>query len=100
MIEPSIVASEGGSNLERGRLDSMYFADEVREYDEKDKDDIRKTEQKNVENRYGKNIRGEYKLSKWVVSGTIVIGIFLIPGQLFLQGVMKPIEDPMIAGLQ
>jgi hypothetical protein len=78
----------------------MVFADDVRDYDEKNREQQRLTEKKNDENRYGKNIKGEYKVASWVIMITIVIGIFLIPGQLFLQGVMKQVEDPMITDLQ
>lgn len=95
----SDVSEEGSTKGDMPRTDSMVFADDVREYDEKNREQQRLTEKKNDENRYGKNIKGEYKVASWVIMITIVIGIFLIPGQLFLQGVMKQVEDPMITDL-
>lgn len=68
----------------------------MKEYNENQEDEDLKVQAKNVENRYGKNIRGEYKVSNTVIMATIIIGIFLIPLQLFFQGVMKHIEDPWI----
>jgi len=64
-----------------------------KDYDETN----RETLKKNVEKRFGKDIKFEsYRVSNTINLITIIIGIFLIPLQLFLEGFMKKIEDPWI----
>lgn len=58
-------------------------------------------EKKNAEKRYGKGIKYEtYKVTNTLILITIIIGIFLIPLQLFFEGFMKNIEDPFIINVQ
>jgi len=73
----------------------------VQDYEENNERDNLQKQKKNAESRYGKNIKLEsYKVSNTVIMITIIIGIFLIPSQLFFQGVMKDIEDPFIVQVQ
>lgn len=63
----------------RGRFDSVWNADEIKKYTDDDKENDEQVQKKNAENRYGKNIKGEYKVSNTAIMVTIIIGIFLIP---------------------
>ena len=67
----------------------------------KDYDDTnRETIKKNVEKRFGKDIKFDsYRVSNTINLITIIIGIFLIPLKFFLEGFMKKVEDPWIQNL-
>lgn len=73
----------------------------MQDYEDNNERDNLQKQKKNAESRYGKNIKLEsYKVSNTVIMISIIIGIFLIPSQLFLQGVMKDVEDPFIVQVQ
>jgi hypothetical protein len=70
-------------NLNYDRTKSANMMSDVQSYGGDPKEN-RKSTRLNAENRYGKNIKFEtWKVSNGVIMATIVIGIFLIPSQLF-----------------
>jgi len=86
----------------RPRLDSLNFAGDVADDRDTINDEKReKVAKKNAEQRYGKNLRvDKCKATTTTLNFVLICTIIMIPSQLFFQGFMKGVEDPLIIDLQ